>query len=122
MNRIVLMLLTSVLLNTIAQLSLKRGVMTLRVGQPQPSGLVFLVSRACSNPFILLWAGLLVPSLLLWIKAISMTDLSFAYPFLSLSLVLISLGSILFLKERVSFRQWTGIALILLGILSISYS
>jgi undecaprenyl phosphate-alpha-L-ara4N flippase subunit ArnE len=62
----------------------------------------------------------MVPAMILWLKAISMTDLSFAYPFLSLSLVLIAMGSIVFLKEAMTARQWTGVALILLGIVLIS--
>jgi multidrug transporter EmrE-like cation transporter len=109
-------LLLSVLMNTVAQLCLKHGMKTLdRTGMRNaqfPASLVGLLS----NPFIAAWVVLLVPSMILWLKALSMTDLSLAYPFQSLTLVFISLGSIVFLDERVTVRQWTGIALILLGI------
>jgi uncharacterized membrane protein len=81
-----------------------------------------LLVRVFTNSFLVIWLVLLLPSMLLWLKALSMTDLSFAYPFQSLNLVLISLGSVVFLKERVTTCQWTGIGLILLGLLLISCS
>jgi undecaprenyl phosphate-alpha-L-ara4N flippase subunit ArnE len=109
-------------MNTVSQLSLKRGIMTLHGVNLQNLRSPATLVRILTSPFIVIWAVLLVPSMLLWLKAISMTELSFAYPFLSLNLVFISLGSILFLKERVSARQWTGITLILLGIVLISGS
>ena len=122
MSLVVTLLLLSVLMNTASQLSLKRGIMALHGVNLQnlthPTSLV----RILTSPFIIIWMVLLVPSMLLWLKAISMADLSFAYPFLSLNLVFIAGGSILFLKERVSSWQWLGIILILLGITLISRS
>ena len=119
MSLVVALLLLSVLTNTISQLSLKRGIMTVEgVNLLQPATLVPVLR----NAFILVWFALLIPSMLLWLKAISMVDLSFAYPFLSLNMVFISLGSVLFLKERVTTKQWSGIILILLGIILISQS
>jgi uncharacterized membrane protein len=120
MRLAVVMLSLSVFANTIAQLSLKHGLMTLREGGIQTPQHLTSFARIFTNPFIALWAVLMVPAMLLWLKAISMTDLSFAYPFLSLSLVLIAMGSIVFLKEAMTARQWTGVALILLGIVLIS--
>jgi drug/metabolite transporter (DMT)-like permease len=119
---LIVILLLSVLMNAVAQVSLKRGMTTLQAGNirtsPGPASLVYMLT----NPFVVIWLALLMPSMLLWLKALSMTDLSFAYPFQSLSLVCISLGSVVFLKERVTARQWTGIVLILLGIVLISGS
>jgi drug/metabolite transporter (DMT)-like permease len=119
MSFVVVLLLLSVLTNTISQLSLKRGIMTVKgVNFRQPATVV----RVLRNVFILVWLVLLIPSMLLWLKAISMVDLSFAYPFLSLNMVFISMGSVAFLKERVTTKQWSGIILILVGIILISQS
>jgi drug/metabolite transporter (DMT)-like permease len=114
-------LLLSVLMNAVAQLSLKHGMTALREVNAGALARPTSLAPILMNSFILIWMALLVPSMLLWLKALSMTDLSFAYPFQSLSLVLISLGSVMFLNERVTVRQWAGIALILLGIILISH-
>lgn len=119
---VIVMLLLSVLANTISQLCLKRGITTLRATVSQRFTVPSLLYHTLSNPFIVIWALLTVFAMFLWLKAISMTELSFAYPFLSLSLVLISLGSIVFLRERMTARQWSGVALILVGIVLTSRS
>jgi drug/metabolite transporter (DMT)-like permease len=112
----------SVVMNTVSQLSLKRALIGLKpADRGNPASPTFL-TRILKNPFLWIWIGLLLPSILLWLKAISSTELSFAYPFLSLNLVLISLGSVAFLKERMSASQWTGTALILFGLILISRS
>jgi drug/metabolite transporter (DMT)-like permease len=112
----------SVLMNAVAQVSLKRGILALKgvtlIDLTRPKFLI----RILKNPSIAIWIGLLLPSMLLWLKALSITDLSFAYPFQSLNFVFISLGSILFLKERITGRQGSGIFMILVGIILISRS
>ena len=122
MSLIVVMLLLSVLTNTLSQLSLKHGITALHDSNPVGLGRFSVLIRILRNPFIIAWAGLVVPSTLLWLKAISMTDLSFAYPFLSLNLVFISFGSVVFLRERVTAKHWTGVGMILLGIVLIAQS
>jgi drug/metabolite transporter (DMT)-like permease len=110
-------LMLSVLTNTAAQLSLKHGLRGLHVADSSRTATKgWLLARLVKNPFILLWVGLLVPSMLLWLKAISMVELSFAYPFMSLNIVFISAGSIFFLKERVSAQHRLGILFIVLGL------
>lgn len=116
------MLLLSVLTNTISQISLKHGLKNVHGCEQSRKTRWNMLLRLAKNPFILLWAGLLVPSMFLWLKAISLVELSFAYPFMSLNLVFISIGSILFLRERVLRQQWFGIFLIVLGIIFISQS
>ena len=116
------MLLLSVLTNTVSQISLKHGLKNVQAWEQSRKTEWKVLLRLAKNPFILLWAGLLVPSMFLWLKAISLVELSFAYPFMSLNLVFISIGSILFLRERVRRQQWLGIFLIVLGIILISQS
>jgi drug/metabolite transporter (DMT)-like permease len=119
---VVAVLLLSVLMNAVSQLSLKRA-MTELSGMPlQHLTRSAALGRVLQNAFIVIWLALLVPSMLLWLKALSMTDLSFAYPFQSLSLVFIVLGCMAFLKEHMTARQWGGIALIVLGTFLISHS
>ena len=120
MGLVLPMLLLSVLTNTISQISLKHGLKKVHAWEESPKTGWNLPLRLAKNPFVLLWAGLLVPSMFFWLKAISVVELSFAYPFMSLNLVFISIGSILFLRERVLRQQWLGIFLIVFGIILIS--
>ncbi len=116
------MLLLSVLTNTAAQLSFRHGLKRLpELDLSHPAIGAFYISLL-KNPFVLIWVGLLQLSMLLWLKAISMVDLSFAYPFMSLNLVFISLGSVWLLRERIKAIQWAGIFIIVSGLILVSTS
>jgi drug/metabolite transporter (DMT)-like permease len=51
-----------------------------------------------------------------WMLAIQQTPISVAYPFMALSFVVIPVLAMLFLGESVSFGQWCGMVLIVVGI------
>ncbi len=121
MSRVVIILLLSVLTNTVSQIALKRGLSGLdpaTVGPRRTSRAL----RATTNPFLLAWLALTLASTALWLAAIARTELSFAYPFLSLNVVLITAGSAVFLKERVTARHWAAVLLIVLGIILVARS
>jgi len=82
---------------------------------------VFLQAVA-SSPF--LWIGLLsvLATFVLWSSLLSKIDLSVAVPVCSFSYILIPLASIIFLHEKVSLFRWSGVLLILLGVIFVSLS
>ena len=51
-----------------------------------------------------------------WLVALSRVELSYAYPFISLSYVLVLLASTTLFKEQVSPLRMLGVAAICLGI------
>jgi drug/metabolite transporter (DMT)-like permease len=122
MTSVVVMLLLTVSLNTVAQVSLKRGISMINEFNLHEILCLRSITRVLKNPFIVIWVATLLPSMVIWLKVISITELSFAYPFQSLNLVFISLGSMIFLKERITGRQGSGIFMILVGIILISRS
>jgi drug/metabolite transporter (DMT)-like permease len=122
MSLVIGLLLLSVLMNAVSQLSLKRGIMTFEGASLRSAPAPSFLRRVVTNGFVLIWIVLLLPSIILWLKVIAMTDLSFAYPFQSLTLLFVTLGSIIFLQEQVTRKQWGGILLICLGIILISHS
>ncbi|NOT57882.1 MAG: EamA family transporter [Deltaproteobacteria bacterium] len=122
MTLVVFLLLLSVVMNTVAQVSLKRGLVALAHPTTSKSDILSVIARALTNRDIMVWLAMFLPATVLWIKVLSLTDLSFAYPFQSLSLVLISLSSVVVLGERMTKKQWGGLAFILLGIILISRS
>ena len=112
------LIIFSVVVAAIAQLTLKHGmnqVGVLDIGQP-----VQAARRALTNVFV--WAGLaiFVVSAMAWLVVLSKSSLSFAYPFVSITYVLILLFDGWVLHEGVPGLRWVGVALILGGIFVIS--
>ena len=69
-----------------------------------------------TNPWVLtaLAAGALAAAA--WMLALTRFDLSIAYPFVSLSFVLVLIGSAVFFDERLTALKVAGVMLILLGL------
>lgn len=100
----------------LGQVLVKQGM--LDVGK-SPSELVAMpgfVLRALTNPRVVLGLLCAMAAALAWIIAISRSDLSFAYPFMALSVVLVLLFSGIVFKETISINRWIGVAIVCLGI------
>lgn len=115
------LILLSVLLAAVAQLTLKYGMNRVGFirGQELSSPIETLV-RIFREPIV--WGGLAMfgASALFWMVALSRTSLSFAYPFAALTYVLILLFDRLVLKEPVMPLRWLGVALIIGGLFLVS--
>jgi drug/metabolite transporter (DMT)-like permease len=59
-------------------------------------------------------------SAVVWLFALSRTQLSFAYPFAALSYVLIVAFSVIVLHEHVPPLRWAGVGLIVSGIVLVA--
>jgi len=57
-----------------------------------------------------------------WLVAISRVELSYAYPMISISYVLVVFLSWLIFKEEVGPVRWLGVAIIIFGVYLISRS
>jgi len=111
----------SILLSSVAQLSMKAG-MLLFAHQQWPGLYPLLTSPA------LLWVvfGLACygMSLLFWMSAIARLELSLAYPMLSLSYVLVYLVAVNWpmLHEHASWVRTLGIVVVVIGVILIAGS
>ena len=116
------MILLSVTLAAVAQLTLKHGMNGVNDElAPAKFGLGASSLRVLiTTPWI--WAGLFLFGLsaLVWLTVLSRASLSFAYPFASLTYVLILLFDRLWLNETVPALRWAGVAFIVTGIVLIS--
>ncbi|MDR2724220.1 MAG: hypothetical protein LBB25_03400 [Holosporaceae bacterium] len=101
-----------VIINTLAQLLLKKGVVFINFDLPIYKLILALVSNIyiCGGVFIFVF------SLLLWLYLLSQFELSFLYPFGSLSYVLAALGGWFFFAENITWLRSSGIFLILVGV------
>jgi drug/metabolite transporter (DMT)-like permease len=115
------LIVLSVVLAGLAQLTLKSGVDQVTDAN---GGILSLNARSVrallTSPMI--WAGLLVfaCSAILWMLALSRASLSFAYPFAALGYVLIVAFSVLVLHETVPPLRWLGVACIVTGIVLVA--
>lgn len=122
-NRAVLIatILLSVTLAAVAQIFLKIGMekVTEASGVFSPTSMGSLKSAA-ATPMV--WFGLVLFGLsaLVWLAVLSRASLSFAYPFASLTYVIILLYGRFIADEPVSAARWGGVLLIIGGIILVS--
>jgi drug/metabolite transporter (DMT)-like permease len=115
------LILISVLLAGVAQVTLKTGVNHVT----KAGGGVLQLSGASLRALLssgVVWAGLALFGLsaVVWLFALSRASLSFAYPFAALGYVVIVLFSVLVLHEHVPPLRWAGVALIVTGIVLVA--
>jgi drug/metabolite transporter (DMT)-like permease len=114
------LILVSVSLAALAQLTLKHGVNQATVD----SGALKLTSASIkdvvSTPAV--WGGLILFGLsaVVWLAVLSRTSLSFAYPFASLTYVLILLADRFVLHQTIPPLRWAGVAFIMVGIVLVA--
>lgn len=92
------------------------GQLALKRGMGGMSGDSMLI-RMATSPWVV--GGLLVygTGVIFWLLALSSFELSYVYPFASLSYIGIILGSYFIFKERINALRVVGIAIIILGVL-----
>ena len=101
----------AVILGTVAQLFLKAGT------NATPVGL-----QLALEPRILAGTGCYALSLVLWVMALSRTEVSVMYPMVSLGFALNALLAWWLLGEAVTPMRMTGIAVIIVGVYLVARS
>ncbi len=109
-------LLASVCLSSLGHLALKLAARTLRM----PGGWTEVVPALLGNPWLPAGITLHVLALGLWMIGLRQVDLSIAYPFIALGLVLVTLLSWSVLGERLHSLQLLGIALVATGVVVVA--
>lgn len=117
------LIVSSVLLAAVAQLLLKHGMNQVTADGSNPLNLrapAETVQRIILNPAV--WGGLLVfvLSAAVWLIVLARAPLSFAYPFASLTYVVILLFDRFVLQQPVTALRWAGVACIIGGIVLVS--
>jgi drug/metabolite transporter (DMT)-like permease len=113
-------ILGSVLLGVAGQLVLKAGVSSLGPIALGDSRLVATIRRVLLQPWIVTGFALYGLGMLFWLVALSQVELGYAYPFISLSYVLILIASWAFFGEELSGMKLFGVASICLGVIVIA--
>lgn len=107
-------ILTGVLLNALAQIPLKKGLQA--AGGLTLSKGILPVVMIFFQPWVILGIACYVLSLVVWLAALSKSDVGFAYPFLALGFLAQAVLGWIFLGEGVPPLRWVALALIVTGV------
>lgn len=115
----ILIIIAGVILAALGQVSWKIGMN--QAGQfsavdPSSISTVFL------NPFVLSGFLMYALSTIFWLMALSRKDLSFVYPFISLTYILVLVLSSLVLRESIGLGKILGTIFIVIGLIAIARS
>lgn len=116
-------LITGVLLNAAAQLLLKAGTNAMggAIHVTRENWFATGLKVATQWPIMAGMACYAI-SLVVWIIALSRTDVTIAYPMLSLGYVIGAIGAWLFLGEMISLQRLVAIGVIMFGVVLLARS
>ena len=117
---LIALILTSVTLAAVAQLTLKHGMNQVTANSGELQLTSASLKDVASTPAV--WAGLVLFGLsaFVWLAVLSRASLSFAYPFASLTYVLILLADRFILDQPIPLLRWAGVACIVVGIILVA--
>jgi len=116
---VLIVILTANLLGALGQLTLKIGMGN--VGQVDTLSVEKLV-QMFTNPIIIAGLTVYVVGTVFWLMALSKKELSYVYPFLAITIILVMILSKFVLHETIGMYRIAGIAVIICGILLVSRS
>lgn len=122
MSIAIIYILISVVAGAAGQVLLKKGMgsmgpLTLSIDQ-----LGSVLWRIFTNPYVLVGLAIYVSGTLFWLTALSRVELSYAYPFASLSYVVMLAASWLLFSENITPLRIIGTLIVCLGVFLISRS
>ncbi len=123
MLKYVLILLFGLVCEAIGVVFLSRGLK--QIGEPAVlnfAAVLGLIRQGATNPSLLIGVFCEAVFFGTLLFLLSRAEVSFIWPLTSLGLVLTTLAARYFLREEVSVVRWSGVVLIVVGSLLITYS
>lgn len=105
-----------ILFTVVGQLLVKNGMIQVSATKDGSSGLVGYLIRTFTNPWVILGLSSAVVAAIAWTLALARCQLSFAYPFMGLAIVLVLALSGVAFQEHSSPARWVGVAIVCLGL------
>ncbi len=116
MNRYLPLILAGVLLNALAQLTLKQGMRSIGHFGFSLENLLKMALTIGLNPFVLAGLACYVISVVIWLLVLSRVEVSYAYPLLSVGYIVTALAGWLLFDEAMDLTRWSGIGVICYGV------
>jgi drug/metabolite transporter (DMT)-like permease len=122
MSLAIVYILIAVLTSATGQVLLKKGMASMGALTLTTNQLVSILWRIATNPYVVIGLIIYVCGTVFWLAALSRVDLSYAYPFASLSYVLMLIASWLLFSENITPVRLLGTMVVGMGVLLISQS
>jgi multidrug transporter EmrE-like cation transporter len=116
------LILLSVSLSAIAQISLKHGMSAAATHEAVAAGGLRAVMIVLTNAFVILGLVLYGLGMVFWLGVLSRIDVSQAYPFVGLGFILTMALGVLLLGESFSIQRAVGTLLVLAGVFLVARS
>jgi drug/metabolite transporter (DMT)-like permease len=114
--KLVVMILVPIIIGVLGQLFLKIGMQQVGEFTMFQKGIILQYLKIFLNPYVFIGLCFYFLSTVFYLYLISRVPLSFAYPMLSLSYVIVGLISWIFFKEQILAINWVGMGVILVGV------
>lgn len=123
MNVVILAIaIVSVSLNALAQVALRKTMLAVGALPSSAAGLVGFAASIGLNAWFIAGMTCYAVSIALWMLVLSKTEVSLAYPLLSIGYIIAAVIGYYYLGEAVTITRLAGIALICGGIVVIAQS
>lgn len=122
MAKYIPLILFTILTNFLSQILLKKGMTDLAAGQSDGQHPLAILPAAMTNLFVLTGLTVMVVSMGSHLLVLSKVQLSYAYPFLGLSFVLVAAWGYFALSEPMSLYRIGGVAFIVCGVALVARS
>lgn len=122
MSKYIPLILFTVLTNFLSQIMLKKGMTHVKMDSLGASNIAQAIPNILLNFFVMGGLLVMVISMASHLLVLSKVDISYAYPFLGLSFVLISAWGYFVLSEPMSVYKVTGVVLIVCGVALVAKS
>jgi drug/metabolite transporter (DMT)-like permease len=106
--------------DTIGQLFLKSSINRLHIQVNRLQKLIPFIGQLLITPRVWLGFVLSICSLGVWLIVLSRSDLNLAFSLDSMRYLLITFGSAFYLREKIAFLRWCGIACVVAGIMFVA--
>lgn len=110
------MVLASVAFGAVGQLILKAGMNSIVASYGKLQLSLDTLIHMATNPLLIIGIAIFGISTLLWLFALAKADLSFAYPFLSLTYLAVLIGGAFLFGDKVTLPRVLGFAVIIAGV------
>ena len=122
MSKYIPLILFTVLTNFASQVMLKKGMTKIDRFEVSLSGFMASATGIIFNGYVILGLLVMVISMASHLVVLSRVEISYAYPFLGLSFVLITLWGYFVLGEGVDLWRVSGVLLICAGVAVVAHT
>ena len=116
-------LFIAIAMGAIGQIGMKAGMNRVRIKSGGELGpIIAALPRIFTDPYVLFGIGMYLLSTVLWLWVLSRVPLSFAYPCISVSYIIIIVAGKRIFHERIDAWKIAAVILILAGVIVLGFS